>query len=400
MADPEHVALAKQGSHAIARWREKQYWRRRQLDLSGAFLSRARLSSSDLAHDNLCGIDLTDADLRLADLSGAKLQGAHLWRSNLALASFREAILTGASLGRTNMSGCFLQAANLRGADLSFANLAGANLEGASLYGADLTNTDLSWANLAGADLRNAHLTATSLELANLAKADLRGASLLKVRLHGALLTDAVVDLTLFGDCDLSRVIGLESVRHAGPSIIGLDTLARSRGQAPPQFLRQAGVVEPLISAQQQLQSFADTHPRVLLVCSLKDVELAGRVQADLRRAGIASWTLAADDERALQADPDFLERTYYYDRLALVCSTHSLENPHTYRFFDRLVRGGAVGTRAILTVAADALLYNRQDPLCDALRQRPIIDLRGWQGAQGYVQGLAALLEALANGD
>ena len=74
MADPEHVALIKKGPHAVARWREELYWRRRQLDLSGAFLTRARLSGADLDSDNLSGIDLTDADVGLADLSLANLK--------------------------------------------------------------------------------------------------------------------------------------------------------------------------------------------------------------------------------------------------------------------------------------------------------------------------------------
>ena len=74
MANPEHIAMFKKGSHEVARWGEQQFWQRRQLDLSGAFLSRARLANADLAHDNFSGIDLTDADLRLADMSGANLQ--------------------------------------------------------------------------------------------------------------------------------------------------------------------------------------------------------------------------------------------------------------------------------------------------------------------------------------
>ena len=63
MANPEHVALAKQRSPAIARWRE-QHWRGRvRLDLSRAYLSGAKLPDADLSRDNLSGVDLTSADL-------------------------------------------------------------------------------------------------------------------------------------------------------------------------------------------------------------------------------------------------------------------------------------------------------------------------------------------------
>ncbi len=397
MANPEHIAMIKKGSHEVARWREQQFWQRRQLDLSGAFLSGARLANADLAHDNLSGIDLTDADLRLADLSGANLQAAHLWRSNLAQIVLRDAVLTGASLGRTNLSGSFLQGANLRGADLSFADLSCASLEGANLAGADLTNANLSWANLVGADLRNARLTATSLELANLTQADLRGASLLKVRLQGAFFDRVILGITLFGDCDLSQVIGLESVHHAGPSIIGLDTLARSRGQVPTEFLRRAGVTEPLLSAQQDLPASAGAQPRVLRVGSVQDAQLVVRIHEDLGAAGVPSWSLAVDDEEALRADPDFLQRTYYYDCLALICSSDSLENPHSYRFFDGLLSSSTAKTQAILTVAVDDLVYNRDDSLCVALRKKPTVDFRQWQNKTKYRQGLATLTTKLA---
>ena len=232
-----------------------------------------------------------------------------MWRSNLAQIVLQDAVLTGASLGRTNLSGSFLQRANLRGADLSFADLSCATLEGANLAGADLTNADLSWANLVRAKLRNARLTATSLELANLTQADLRGASLLKVRLQGAFFDQAILDMTLFGDCALSQVIGLESVHHAGASIIGLDTLARSQGQIPAEFLRRAGVTEPLIAAlvtrvNEDLQASAGAQPRVLLVGSVQDAQLIVRIHEDLEAAGVPSWSLAVDDEEALRADP------------------------------------------------------------------------------------------------
>jgi hypothetical protein len=46
---------------------------------------------------------------------------------------------------------------------------------------------------------------------------------------------------------DLSKVLGLESVNHHGPSSIGIDTIYKSKGQIPEVFLRNAGVPEPFI---------------------------------------------------------------------------------------------------------------------------------------------------------
>ncbi len=397
MADSEHVFLARKGAYAIARWRERQPWKRRQLDLLGAYLSGARLVSADLSHDNLSQTDLTNSDLRLADLSGAKLHAAHLWRSNLASANLTDANLAGASLGRANLSGSCLRGADLRGANLSFANLCRASLKGAKLAGADLTEANLAWSDLSGADLRGCKMTATILDVADLTGADLRGAALVRASLDGALFAGIVLEMTLFGDCDLSRVIALDTARHAGPSIIGLDTLFRSKGLVPPQFLRQAGVAEVLVSVQAQLSQVQDACPRVLLVSSIKDEELAGRIQADLRVSGILCWRLCADDEEALRADEGAPHRALFYDCLLLLCSSYALESPLACRFYSQIAQSNGAGRRRILPLAADELLYNRQDQLCGTLRKECLIDFRGWEQPEAYGRGLAELAGTLA---
>ena len=398
MAEPQHSALAKQGSQAIARWREEHYWRRKRLDLSGASLSGARLVNADLSRDDLSRIDLTNADLRRADLSRASLQSAHLWRSNLAHSNLTGADLTGATLGRTDLSGSSLQGADLRRADLALADLSGANLASANLAGANLTGANLSWASLHEADLRNAKMTSTDLTMADLTGVDLRGAHLVRAVLDSAVLSKAVLEITLFADCDMGRIIGLENVIHAGPSIIGLDTLARSRGLIPPVFLYRAGVARALIDAQDQFRVSAQMEPRILLVGSYQDGGLVRRLQTDLRSSGVPCWSMEPDDESALLANEDPLGRAIFYDRLVLVCSTHSLENPHTSRFFNQLAGNEATGMgQIILPVATDDLLYTREDRLCQALRQLAILDLRGWEKEEVYRRGVEQLMEALS---
>ena len=399
MAEPQHSALAKQGTEAIARWREERYWRRRRLDLSGASLSGARLVNVDLSRDDLSRIDLTNSDLRFSDFSRANLQAAHLWRSNLANSNLTGANLAGAALGRTNLAGCSLQGADLRRTDFTSADLSRTNLASANnLAGADLTGANLSWASLHGANLRNVKMTSTVLTMADLTGVDLRGAQVVRAELDSAVLTEAVMEMTLLADCNLGRIIGLETVVHLGPSIIGLDTLARSQGYIPPEFLHRAGVGRALIDVQDQLRLGAPMEPRVLLVGSYQDAALAGRFQADLRSSGIPCWSLEPDDESALLVNEDPLGRAMYYDRLVLVCSTHSLENPHTSRFFNLLAGNGTAGVgQVILPVATDDLLYTRGDGLCQALLKWTTLDLRGWEEEASYHRSVKKLVEALS---
>lgn len=77
-------------------------------DLSGARLSKFKLSGADLSGANLTGADLSGADLRNVDLSGADLTGA-------------------------NVNGADLSNANLAGADIDQVDLSKAVLEGARL---------------------------------------------------------------------------------------------------------------------------------------------------------------------------------------------------------------------------------------------------------------------------
>ena len=423
MADPDHVSLARGGASAIARWRELTFRRpddriprfnlgyrledraasetftsefiygRPSLDLEGAFLSGIKLPSADLRHDNLGGADLTGGDFRMSDLSGANLTGAHLFRANLPQATLIGAQLAGCSLTRANLANCTLRHALLKGADLSYAALSYADLEQADLSGANLTGADFSWANLSNADLRGATLTSTSLMMTNMTGADLRGARIVKSDFESSILHRATAGGTLFANCDLRSVIGLDSMLHGAPSTISLDTLSRSGGRIPRLFLQGAGVAEPLIAAQDVLTSGRRTYPTLLLIGSKSDAELADRLCQDLSEANIPTWALYPDDEDALNTGEASLDHIVYYDRLALLCTDASLENPLASRYFAELVRTNGQGAAApLMSLAFGELFYERKDRLCNSLRKGEIMDFR-----EEYDNALGSLVRELS---
>jgi uncharacterized protein YjbI with pentapeptide repeats len=120
MANPEHVALLKQGVEVWNAFRlENPAFRPDLKQVSGAGWS---LIGVDFRDADLIGADLTKADLYLADLHGARLFGAQ-------------------------MSGANLYAVNLTQADLGNANLRGADISEAVLYGTALNGADLHEAN-------------------------------------------------------------------------------------------------------------------------------------------------------------------------------------------------------------------------------------------------------------
>jgi len=425
LADPEHVTLVKSGASAISRWREATWRRpntelprfslgyrledrgagetfapdylygRPSLDLSRAMLNAAKLMGADLSHDDLSRADLTGSDLRQADLSGANLQGAHLWRSNMARSNFNEAFMSGCTLGRTNLSNSVMKGVNLKGSDISFSNLSYTDLERADLSGTDLSQTDLSWANLSGANLRNARLVGANLDMADLTGADLQGAIFINAKMSSTSVSQATFGLTTISNCDLTGVIGLGEAHHVGPSIIGLDTISQSKGQVNVKFLHGAGVPPLLISAQDALRDSGMTFKRALLLGSGSDSEFADKLRAGLAEANVPSWIICVDDEASLASGATNLDDAVVYDRVILLCTAGSLENPLTSRQFAGLASSpGPTLKESIIAVATDDLFYKREDRLCSGLREGAVVDFRGSEDEARFGEALADLIK------
>ena len=221
MANPEHLAILKQGVEVWNNWRDD--WRDKNpwwvilrpelsgADLSGADLSEANLSKADLSDPNLSkanlsGADLSDANLSKANLSDANLSEANLSEANLSGANLSEAELFKARLFMADLSeGANLRGANLVGANLNGAYLSGANLSEAKLLRANLSAADLNEANLSGADLFGADLSeGANLSGADLSGADLRAANLSDANLNGAYLRGAYLNEANLSEANLS----------------------------------------------------------------------------------------------------------------------------------------------------------------------------------------------------
>ncbi len=341
MANPEHIAVAKGRTFAIARWRARTFQGRAHLDLSGGYFSGVRMPGVDLAFDDLTEIDLTSADLRHGRFNGAKMREAHLTRCNLNRASFEDSQASGAVFTRSDLRGSNLNNADLRGANLTNCDIGFSTLVGANLAGADLTEADLTMADLTDANLSGARLNAACLDVANLTRCDLRRTSLVRTSLDRTLLEDGVVDMTLFADCDLSATLGLETLRHEGPSIVGADTLARSGSGLPEVFLRSAGVPPDFINGHALMNQQETPHRRVLLIASVVDATIVAWLEGELRERGLQCWSLLADDEETIynsQVIPP-MSRFRDYDRVALLCSNEALESPLCWRLYREIMQ-------------------------------------------------------------
>lgn len=159
------------------------------------------------------------------------------------------------------------------GIDLSHANLVGAKLDEAVLSFSNLTN-----ANLTGASLRKAFLDQSDLTRSTLTQTDLTRSFMVRTSLVAV---------------DLSLTQGLDTVRHAGPSSIGIDTIYLSKGNISELFLRGAGVPENFIEIMRALTDRAIDYYSCFISYSSKDEALAERLHAGLCKPAAMAITIS-----------------------------------------------------------------------------------------------------------
>lgn len=381
MVNQQQLQQLQQASKSWNSWREQHPGM--LIKLAGADLIEANLAGVNLSNAILLGARLTRAKLSYANLSSADLGSAYLMEANLTKANLSGAILRNAHLNDAHLNDANLTYAMLNETDLSRANLTGANLERTILANANLFGADFSYANLTGANLKGANLVETDLSYANLTGAD---------------LSHATIGWTVFGDIDLRTVKGLETVQHLGPSTIGTNTIARSRGQIPRQFLREAGIHDLLTDNVQSLAQSSKEYFTHLLSFSRVDTQFANRLFADLRGQNIHCWS-TSEAELATWKPERFDEAMRRYDRLLLVFSTTSLASSWIQTAVQTaLARERRTGHPVLFPICLDTALNKSSTYWSVSLCQsRQISDFTGWeQKQQHYQRGLQQLLRSL----
>jgi uncharacterized protein YjbI with pentapeptide repeats len=265
MANREHLAILKKGVQTWNRWRGKN-------TAIKPDLKEADLNTLDLGGANLKDCDLSDAGLSGAELSGADLRGANLARVTIAETE-----------------------------------LVGTNLTGASLFGAEFLDASLSGSNLVSTDLSFASLVGVNFWATDLSNSKMFG--------------------TIMGDSDLSTVIGLETVRHDGPSTIGIDTIYLSKGKIPEVFLRGAGVPDEFITYMKSLVANPIEFYSCFISYSTKDQEFAERLHGDLQNKNVRCWFAPHDVHGGKKLHEQIDEAIRVHEKVLLILSESSMNS-------------------------------------------------------------------------
>ncbi len=235
MANEEQLAILKEGVDVWNQWREENP--DVEINLREVHFEFRILGGVNLKRADLFGANFLNASLSKANLYEANLMKAHLADVNLDRADLRGADLTGADLTRASLVGTKLNGANLTVTRCRDADLTDANLFRSEMGIADFTNAKLVRANLDMAYLSNTNLRGADLSDANLVEVNLS-----KANLKISNFTQGVFLNTILGNNDLSTTIGLETINHQGASTVGIDTIQKSKGKIPVEFLRGCGL--------------------------------------------------------------------------------------------------------------------------------------------------------------
>ena len=359
MASDSLVEIAKRGRLTLAKWRRVNPEALLNLsdadlkdaDLRGANLKRADLTGADLRGANLVGAQLAEADLTRADLRGAKLQKADLYSARLFKASLVEALCSGAYFRR-----------------------------------ADLTQVDFSDADLVKADLID-----VQLKNATLARASLVGADLSRSNLTGVDLREAVIGWTVLGALDLTQVVGLEQVRHVGPSTLGFDTARLSHSKLPVSFLHGCGISESVVQSWATLFD----HPLETFPCLIRfapdDRSFAQTVFERGQSKGLRCWLdelPAAATDRRQRNSPTSYESN---ERVLLCLSKASLSSWWIADEIDRILAREALikqqtgkEVRLLFPLSLDSFLFSGDFKHPQEKRiAKALTDFVGWRRNQ-----------------
>jgi hypothetical protein len=153
------------------------------------------------------------------------------------------------------------------------------------------------------------------------------------VDLTGTDMTGSSFGYSIFQDCDMSDIIGLDQVRHDCPSTIGLDSVFQSHGKIPESFLLEAGLPAAALDFLKPASSDSTSLREVYIACIDQDQEIAKTLRDDLRAKGVRCWVFSqlvrgsALVDRHSASDQEEIERWIRdYDKMIILGSVASLE--------------------------------------------------------------------------
>ena len=340
------------------------------------------------------------ADQQQLDLLQASVSDWNAWReqNNDVIIDLEEADLRNTNLIKANLSRAILINANLTGAILRNTTLGEANLSFANLHYADLRNADLRSTTLINATLNGAILSFADLNGANLRNATLSFAIFSFADLTGADLNEATIGGTTFGDQDLREIKGLETLQHAGPSALSINTIYQSEGDIPEGFVKKTGAPDSFIEYMHALTNQPIQYYTCFISYSSKDQAFAERLYADLQSQHVRCWYAPEDMKIGDKIRPRIDESIRLYDKLLVVLSQSSVTSRWVEHEVETAMGKELEGVPNVLfPVRLDNTILESKAGWASHIRlMRHIGDFERWKDHDEYQKSIQRLLRDL----
>ena len=245
----------------------------------------------------------------------------------------------------------------------------------------------MAWRISRLADLSGADLSGAIMNWTNFGGANLSGTNLQKARLHE----------TVFGDVDLSSVIGLETCDHFGPSVVDFRTLHRS-GALPLPFLRGVGLPDMLIDYLPSLLNQPIQRYKCFISYSSRDDDFAKRLHADMQDNKVRCWFAPHDMKIGAKIWDTIDAAIRVHDKVLLILSENSIasewvEDEVNKAFAEERDRKQTV----LFPVCIDDAVLNAKESWAAKVRERHIGDFTRWKDHDAYKESFERLLRDLA---
>jgi uncharacterized protein YjbI with pentapeptide repeats len=437
MATEEHWSDLREQHLSILKQEDVQLWNRwrfqhnRKIYLAGADLSG--LHFKPINHQVIVpNEELGDDIWGRLDLSNGYLEGASLRNSSIPVAVLMGTNLRGADLTSAYLFGSFLNGAILSNAILSYTDLRGVEADEASLDESKFYRTKLSGnTSFVEADFTRAKFADCDVH-GSFTRAKLIRTSFVGCKIHAG-FSDAILRDTEFIECDmsnsvfegtllcgldLSTVEGLEKATHSGPSVIAMDTIAKSKGTIPEPFLRGCGLSDWEIEQAKLYNLDLGNHEineilykvydlratqalqisNLFISYSHKDSEFVDKMEAKLDQMGVRNWRdihdlkagpMEKQINRAIRQNPTVL----------LVLSENSLESDwvqHEVRVARELSK--ELGRDILCPVALDSSWKNSSWPerIMEQIMEYNIVNFSEWKDQDIFENTFHKLIDGL----
>ena len=189
---------------------------------------------------------------------------------------------------------------------------------------------------------------------------------------------------TIISAVDLSRVNGLESVKHMRKSSLGVDSITLSRGRIHPDFLRGAGIPEALVKFIINLAKDALGFYSCFISYTEANAGLSKKLYEKLEKKGVRCWRWREDLSWGRDLQPTIDQALEDHEKVIVILSEKSLEaEPVLYEIEKTIKREEGSQRGVLFPIYIDDAVFKWQNPLKEKVLKKHMGNFIGWEDSK-----------------